>query len=85
MIIVERISHNDALELTYLGDHGTRLKQVFMGHTEEEAKEMFSKYVRSYIQKQCDMGIHENWYTTRYGGTACGDCGKTLELGEETI
>lgn len=52
MIIVEKIWHNNALELTYLGDHGTRLKQVFMGHTEEEAKEMFSDYVRSYVKKQ---------------------------------
>ena len=74
-IIIDRIWHNNALELTYIGDHSTILKQVFMGHTVEEAKEMFSDYVRSYLKKQCDMGIHENWYTTNSGGTACEDCG----------
>ena len=74
-IIIDRIWHNNGLELTYIGDHETTLKQVFMGHTVEEAKEMFSNYVRSYIKKRCDKGIHENWYTTTSGGTACEDCG----------
>ncbi len=85
MIMAEWISHNGALVLTYVGDHGLRLKQTFMGHTEEEAKDMFWNYVSSYLKKQCDKGIHENWYTTRYGGTACEDCGKTLELGPSRI
>tara|TARA_R100001509_G_scaffold51742_2_gene28342 strand:- start:2238 stop:2486 length:249 start_codon:yes stop_codon:yes gene_type:complete len=73
-IIVDRIWHNDALVLTYIGNHETRLKRVFMGYTVEEAKEMFSNYVRSYIRKRCDKGIHENWYETKYG-VACEDCG----------